>query len=160
MEKRGKENMKEYVSKQLEEQIGKMIDDIAQGNFSQVEQRFGAVESFILQDEKRFIDGIRNDEKTREKEMKEIREKFVKAIEVSLEHESTDDKVMGIVQAFDTLQGTEQTIMGKYINDLVESVVSYKREIIDGKDKPTDNPAEKTTPRSTDDMDEFLKKNE
>lgn len=145
--------MKEYVNKQLEEQIGKLIDDIAQGNFSQVEQRFGAVENFILRDEKTFLNGIHNEEKSREKEMKEIREKFIKTIEIALEHEATDDKVMGIVQAFDTLQGTEQTIMQKYINDLVESVVSYKRKM-DNDGKPIVNPA----PKSTDDMNTFLDK--
>ena len=123
--------MKEYISNQLEEQIGKMIDDLAQGNLNQVEQRFGAVEKFILQDEKMFNDGIRKDSEQREKEMKELYEKFIKVVEKALENESVNDKVLGVVQACSTLQQTEQTVIQKYINDLVESVVSYKRNVVD-----------------------------
>ena len=146
--------MKEYIKEQLEEQIGKMIDDFASGDFNQVEQRFGAVENFILRDEKTFIEGIRDEEKEREKQMREIREKFIKAIETALEHETTDDKVVAIVQAFDTLHGTEQAVMSKYINDLVESVVSYKRKILDNDGKPVSRPPIKTP----DEIDSFLDK--
>jgi len=146
--------MKEYINKQLEEQIGKMIDDLAQGNFNQVEQRFEVVKNFVLCDEKTFIDEVQNEEKAREDEMETIREDFVKAIETALEHKTTDDKVLSIVQAFDTLHGTEQTMMGKYINDLVESIVSYKRKIIDNDSRPTTKADEKPT----DDMDKFLDK--
>jgi len=123
--------MKGYIVGQLEEQIGKMVNDLAEGNVAQVERRFGAVEKFVLCDEKKFIDGIRDEERVREKEMGEIREKFVKAIERALENKTVDDKVIGIAQAFEALQSTEQAVMGKYVNDLVESVVSYKRNVID-----------------------------
>jgi len=153
--------MKEYINKQLEEQIGKMIADLAQGNFNQIEQRFGAVENFILRDEKLFLNGIHDEEKSREKEMEEMWKKFVKTIETALEQENTDDKVLGLVQAFNEQQATEQAAIEKYFNDIVESVVSYKRNVIDKGsnhkvEKPHSNPD--ATPRSTDDMNDFLDK--
>ena len=123
--------MKGYISKQLEEQIGKMINDLAEGNVAQVENRFGAVEKFVLCDEKKFIDGIPHDMEKRDKKLEEMKENFIKTLEKALEHENLDDKVNHAIQCYHTLDQTQQGIMGEFFTDLVQSVVSYKRNVVD-----------------------------
>ena len=146
--------MKEYVGKQLEEQIGKMINALAEGDAAQVESRFGAVVEFYLKDEKEFTDRIPDNEKKRDKKIEEMKEKFVKALETALEHEVLDDKVKHAVQCYHALEDTQQRTISEYFNDLVESVVSYKRNVLDRSDgKMVDA---KPVVGSTDDMDEFL----
>jgi len=142
--------MKEYVNKQLEEHIGKMIDDLAHGNLEQIERTFDVVQKFILQDETVFINGVKKEEETREKEMVSIRDKFVKAVEKVSDHDTTDEKFASVIQAFKELQESEQVAMSKYFNDIVESVVSYKRKYLDNDGKPVKEP--------TDEIDKLLNK--
>ena len=151
--------MNEYIKNQLNEQVGKMINDFAEGNLEQVDRRFGAIEKYILNNEKTFIDAVQNEVSVREDKMVSKREEFIKAIEKALEHENIDDKVLNIVQAFDALQQTEQAFMNKYFNDIVTSVVSYRNML----NKGSSQKAEETQPnitasRSTGDMNKFLDK--
>lgn len=142
--------MKEYITKQLEEQIGKMEDDFVEEKYTQVGRRFGYVTKNILKDEKEFIDGIPINEKIREKKIEEVEESLAKDTETALEQETTHDKALGIIQAFNVVQAKEQMIMDEYFNDLVESVVSYKRKM--------ENNGKATTKNPTDDMEKFLNK--
>lgn len=152
--------MKEYVNKQLEEQIGKMIDDLAHGNLEQIERTFDVVQNFILHDETVFINGVKKKKETREKEMVSIRDKFVKAVEKVLDHDTTDEKFASVIQAFKELQESEQVAMSKYFNDLVESVVSYKRKM-DNDDKPLMKSPDGSKPvTDEDDIDKLLNKKE
>ena len=151
--------MNENIKNELCEQVGKIINDFAEGNLEQVDRRFGAIEQHILNNEKTFIDAVHDEEKTREKEMAGKREEFVKAIEKALEHETTDDKVLNLVQAFDALQQTEQAVLNKYFNDIVKSVVSYRNKILNnGSNQKADESHNPTTTRSTDEINKFLDK--
>jgi len=143
--------MKEYINKQLEEQMGKMIDDLAHGNLEQIEKTFDTIQKFVLCDEKTFINGVKEEDEAREKEMVSIRKDFIKSVEKALEQDSMESKFAGVIQAFGTLQGAEQEAMGKYFNDLVQSVVSYKK-LLDKGSKLEASP--------TDKIDELLSKKE
>jgi len=150
--------MKEYIRKQLDDQVGRIVNEYAEGNLEAVERRFGAVENFVMVDEKEFLHGIRDDEKVLKKEMDKIKETFIKGIETALEHKEMDEQVMHAFQAYETIQGAEQALMGKYGHDLVESLVTYQRALDNNKyvateHKSYDTPAEG---KLTDDMNKFL----
>lgn len=151
--------MKEYIRKQLDDQIRKIVTEYGDGNLEAVERRFGAVSSFVLQDEKDFIHGIRDDEKTLKKEMGSLKDDFVKGIEEALEQGKVDDRVAYAFHAYEVLQASEQALMGKYGHGLVESLVTYARSLdTNNKSVATVHKSYDTLHTPTDEIDKVLEK--
>jgi len=146
--------MNEHISKQLEEQVNKLIDDLVKEDFNQISMRCEAVNRFILKGDGVFEAGVKADKEKLDSDILKARKKCMENIETVLDQvKGADNQYDAVLNAVNTFHVEEQQKTIEYLFECINSISSYKHNVIDKDDKPSGE----QSVEPTDDIDKFLK---